>query len=180
MSCEYIEKKVKLCFQIILHRFLVFTMKRPYCKPKKVPQNIFQQGYLAAYASRVNCEMLWYPNRVGEPKYCSGVSQIIRLPQNLLQKFKKTVMVIFPCQGVMSYVTQPRLLGNETEKQWAILRTPGTLAMCRRKSDLFLVDSRYTRSNQHPCPAAFLLTVLKLLHRALHLTLIECKSMQEC
>lgn len=117
MSCEYIEKKVKLCFQIILHRFLVFTMKRPYCKPKKVPQNIFQQGYFAAYASRVNCEMLWYPSRVGEPKYCSGVSQIVHLPQNLLQKFKKTVMVIFPCQGVMSYVTQPRLLGNETEKQ---------------------------------------------------------------
>lgn len=35
MSCEYVEKEVQFFFQIILHRFLVFTMKRPYCKPKK-------------------------------------------------------------------------------------------------------------------------------------------------
>lgn len=55
---------------------------------KKTPQKIFQQGYLAEFTSRVNFEML-YHNRVEEPKYCSGISENVRLPQNLLQKFKK-------------------------------------------------------------------------------------------
>lgn len=71
------------------------------------------------------------------------------------------------------------LLGNETEKQWAVLKTQGSVHQkeVRQFPGRFKV---YKRSKQKSHPAAFLLTAFKLIHYALNLTLITYKFMQEC
>lgn len=90
MSGEYIGGKRPILLSNYLAQFSgLYSEKATWQSKKEIPQKIFQQGYLAAFTSRVNSEMLWYHNWVEEPESCSGFSENVHLPQNFLQKFKK-------------------------------------------------------------------------------------------